>query len=100
MDLLGISDVSYLPKAGMPFHPGRSAKIVANMSTVGEIGDLHPVCLKHLDIPVPVTACWLSLEALLAVVKPKEYASLSKFNARGTGFGGDCTRGSLRRRRN
>jgi len=79
MDLLGISDVSYLPKAGMPFHPGRSAKIVANMSTVGEIGDLHPVCLKHLDIPVPVTACWLSLEALLAVVKPKEYASLSKF---------------------
>ena len=37
LNLLGISDVKYLPKAGMPFHPGRSAKIAAHMSTVGEI---------------------------------------------------------------
>ncbi|MGB4657488.1 MAG: phenylalanine--tRNA ligase subunit beta [Bacillota bacterium] len=79
LGLLGISGVKYLPKAGMPFHPGRSARIVANMSTVGEIGDMHPKCLKQLDIPVAVTACWLSLEALLSMVKPKEYETLSKF---------------------
>ena len=78
LNLLGISDVKYLPKAGMPFHPGRSAKIAAHMSTVGEIGDLHPACLKELDIPVPVTACWLSLDGLLSMVKPKGFVPPSR----------------------
>ncbi|MGI6660608.1 MAG: phenylalanine--tRNA ligase subunit beta [Bacillota bacterium] len=79
MSLLGVADVKYLPKAGMPFHPGRSAKIVANMSTIGEIGDLHPVCLKRLDLPMSVTACWLSLEGLLSMVTPAESVAPSRF---------------------
>ena len=29
LGLLGIKDVKYLPGAGMPFHPGRSAKILS-----------------------------------------------------------------------
>ncbi|HHY11270.1 MAG TPA: phenylalanine--tRNA ligase subunit beta [Firmicutes bacterium] len=79
MDLLGAFNIEYLPRAGMPFHPGRSARIVANMSTIGEIGELHPVCLKHLDIPLPVTASWLSLDGLMSAVKPRDYKAVSRF---------------------
>ncbi len=77
LDLLGISKVEYLPKAGMPFHPGKSAKLLANMSTIGEIGELHPRCLQRFDISLPMAVAWLSTEGLLSAIKSKEYQPVS-----------------------
>ena len=79
LDLLGIDNVKYLPQAGMPFHPGRSARIMANMSAIGEIGELHPVCLKKLDIPSPVTVSWLSLDGLMPIMREAQYEPVSRF---------------------
>lgn len=78
LDLLGIDDVKYLPVAGMPFHPGRSAKIVANMSAIGEIGEIHPQCQKAFDLDIPVTMAWVSMDALQSMVKPRKYRAISK----------------------
>jgi phenylalanyl-tRNA synthetase beta chain len=78
LGLLGIKDVKYLPKAGMPFHPGRSARIMANMSVIGEIGEIHPVCQKNLEMSIPVTMAWLSLDGLLSMARAQKYKPISK----------------------
>ncbi|HHY18182.1 MAG TPA: phenylalanine--tRNA ligase subunit beta [Firmicutes bacterium] len=78
LGLLGIKDVKYLPGAGMPFHPGRSAKIVANMSVIGEIGQIHPVCQRDLEMALPATMAWLSLDGLLSMIKVGKYEPISK----------------------
>ena len=78
-DVLGVDQVKYLPVAGMPFHPGRSGKIVANMSTIGEIGEIHPLCQRNFDLDLPVTMAWISMDALRTMVKSRKYEPISKF---------------------
>ncbi len=78
LGLLGIEDVKCLPKAGMPFHPGRSARIMSNMSVIGEIGEMHPVCQKNLEMSIPVTMAWLSLDGLLSMARAQKYKPVSK----------------------
>ena len=78
-DVLGIDQVKYLPVAGMPFHPGRSGKIVANMSTIGEIGEIHPLCQKNFDLDLPVQMAWISMDALRTMLRSRKYEPISKF---------------------
>ena len=78
LGLLGIEDFKYLPKAGMPFHPGRSARIMANMSVIGEIGEIHPLCQKNLEMSIPVTMAWLSLDGLLSMAREQKYKPVSR----------------------
>ena len=42
LEIIGVDGVRYLPEASMPFHPGRSAKILVDHSVMGEIGEIHP----------------------------------------------------------
>ncbi|HHW17655.1 MAG TPA: phenylalanine--tRNA ligase subunit beta [Firmicutes bacterium] len=79
LELAGIEDVTFLPKASMPFHPGKSARIVAKGSTVGEVGELHPACESALEIIPPVSMAWLSLDALLGLSQEKKFTPISRF---------------------
>jgi phenylalanyl-tRNA synthetase beta chain len=65
-------------------HPGRSARLLANGSPVGVIGELHPLAREQHDIDVPVAACFeLDLAALLPAVTPQErtYSPFSRYPA-------------------
>ncbi|HAN27300.1 MAG TPA: phenylalanine--tRNA ligase subunit beta [Haliea salexigens] len=59
-------------------HPGQTAAISRNGVQVGVIGALHPDVLGALDIPGPVLACELDLDALLAAQLPA-FRELSRF---------------------
>lgn len=79
LGLMGMKDVVFLPKAGMPFHPGKSARIVVNASTVGELGEMHPVCGRDVGLDAPCYLAWLSLDALLGMAREAPYVPVSKF---------------------
>jgi len=79
MNLLGIEDMDYLPGAGMPFHPGKSAKILVKGSCLGEIGEIHPVCQKALDVAEAPVLDWLALGAVLAVAREARFEPVSRF---------------------
>ena len=65
-------------------HPGRSARLLANGSPVGVIGELHPLAREQHDIDTPVAACFeLDLGALLPAVTLRErtYSPFSRYPA-------------------
>ncbi len=79
LSLLGVCNVSYIPRAGMPFHPGKSARIVVRGSTVGEMGELHPVSQNGLESAASLLMAWFSLDALLALAQEHSYDEVSRF---------------------
>ncbi|HHY75246.1 MAG TPA: phenylalanine--tRNA ligase subunit beta [Firmicutes bacterium] len=76
--LMGI-EASFLPGASMPMHPGISARVVAGHSTVGEVGELHPLVKKNLGLIGNCVLAWFSVEAILAMAKEKRFTPVSKF---------------------
>ncbi len=79
LSLMGVPEASYLPDAGLPFHPGKSARVVVQGSAVGAIGEIHPVVQDRLDLSTPVVMAYLSLDALSVFYRPKRYEEVSKF---------------------
>lgn len=77
--LCGIENATFIPKAGMPFHPGRSARVVVNGSTLGELGEIHPMCLRELDMTQPSYLAVFSLDALLPLSKSASSEPVPKF---------------------
>jgi phenylalanyl-tRNA synthetase beta chain len=77
--LMGIREPVFLPKAGMPFHPGKSARIVVNGSTAGEIGEMHPICRRDTGLIEPCFLAWLSLDVLLQAARETAYEPVSRF---------------------
>jgi phenylalanyl-tRNA synthetase beta chain len=56
--------------AGHPFHPARSAQVLAAGETIGLVGELHPRVAGALDLPGRVAAAELEVEALLRLASP------------------------------
>lgn len=79
LQLLGIENIAYLPRCGMPFHPGKSARIVAAGSVIGEFGEVHPVVQKNVGVLGPLVLAWFSMDALLALAKEATYTGISRF---------------------
>lgn len=79
LSLMGVPEAEYLPDAGMPFHPGKSARVVVKGSAVGALGEIHPLVSAKLDLSAPVTMAWLSLDALSTFYSPKRYEEISRF---------------------
>jgi phenylalanyl-tRNA synthetase beta chain len=77
--LMGFEGAVFLPGASMPFHPGISARVVSGHSTVGEIGEIHPAVARRLNLTEKCAMAWLSVEAILAMVKEKRFSPISKF---------------------
>ncbi len=50
---------------GSPFHPGRSAFVMAGNERIGVIGEIHPKVAEAFDLPGRVAAAELEVEALM-----------------------------------
>jgi phenylalanyl-tRNA synthetase beta chain len=61
---LGAADWYLGDAAGRPFHPARSARVLAGESVVGVVGELHPRVARRLDLRAIVAAFELDLTAI------------------------------------
>ena len=62
----GVRDWSMGPPAGWPFHPARSAGIVADTEGIGVVGEIHPSLVERLDLGGRVAAAEVDVQALMA----------------------------------
>lgn len=70
----------FTPANDERFHPGRSAEIKVGDHSLGVFGEIHPLVRTRLDFTVArVCAAELDLDALLHVMEPLKYRSISRF---------------------
>ena len=62
----GVRGWSMGPPAGWPFHPSRSATIVADAEGLGVVGEIHPSLVERLDLGGRVAAAEVDVQALMA----------------------------------
>lgn len=62
---LGISGTTLEVPAGPPYHPSRSAAVLAAGERIGELGELHPDALEPFDLAAPVVALELARRPLI-----------------------------------
>jgi len=62
----GIRDWSMGPAAGWPFHPARSAAILAGTEGLGVVGEIHPSLVDQMDLGGRVAAAEVDVHALMA----------------------------------
>lgn len=77
--LLNVKGATFLAKAGAPFHPGRSAKIVHLGSVLGEIGEVHPRHERDLGLTEPLVMAWFCLEGLLGAAEKASFRDVPRF---------------------
>ena len=67
---LHLADVRFEPVLHPSYHPGRTAQILAGETTVGILGQIHPVALEAFDLSTdsPVLAAEIDLDALMPVM--------------------------------
>lgn len=70
MASLGVIEWSLGESAPAPFHPARSAVVLAGEGPVGVVGELHPRVAERMDLPVRVALAELDLAALAAARAP------------------------------
>jgi phenylalanyl-tRNA synthetase beta chain len=63
--MLGV-DIVARPAADAPFHPGRTAALVADGEVIGFAGELHPRVIATYSLPARTVALELDLDALMA----------------------------------
>ena len=85
-ELLGqlhINNASFTAVKDNPtYHPGRAAKVTANGTELGIIGQIHPSVSKKYGIDVPCYAAELSFDALRSAIDYDiKYSPLPKFPA-------------------
>ncbi len=76
---LGVEEVVVEKRAGMPFHPGRSCKVLSKGVTLGEMGEIHPVVLEKYDLDRQTALAWLDVEALRAMSREPRYQPVPRF---------------------
>jgi len=54
---------------GRPFHPGRSARVMAEGEPIGALGEIHPKVAKRFDLTGRVAAAELEVEALMRLAR-------------------------------
>jgi phenylalanyl-tRNA synthetase beta chain len=68
LDEIGVVGWEAVPDAGMPFHPGRSARISVGDDMVGVIGEVRPSVAKAFDLDSAVLG-ELRLDSLFAAAR-------------------------------
>lgn len=62
--------------------PGRAAEVLAGGTTLGWLGELHPLAVAAFDAEAPVVAFELDLDALLKAARPaRDYVDVPQFPA-------------------
>ncbi len=64
LDDLGVEGWHLEPDAGMPFHPGRSAKVSIDGTHLGLVGEIHPRVAASVEVDGRVAVCALGLTPL------------------------------------
>jgi phenylalanyl-tRNA synthetase beta chain len=62
----GVRGWSMGPPAGWPFHPSRSATILADAEGLGVVGEIHPSLVDRLDLGGRVAAAEVDVQAIMA----------------------------------
>lgn len=60
----GITDAAFVLEGPDLYHPGRKAVIRVNGTAVGEMGEIHPLVVKKLDLPKRTYVCELDFDML------------------------------------
>ncbi|MBE3520248.1 MAG: phenylalanine--tRNA ligase subunit beta [Firmicutes bacterium] len=76
---LGVDDVTVEKRAGMPFHPGRSCKVLSKGVTLGEMGEVHPLVLEKYGLDRRTALAWFDVEALRAMSREPRYQPVPRF---------------------
>ncbi|MET0811238.1 MAG: phenylalanine--tRNA ligase subunit beta, partial [Thermoleophilaceae bacterium] len=87
--LEGLLEAAGLPwwaeEGSRPFlHPGRSASVIAgNERKIGWLGEVHPLVAREWDVPGPVAAFELDMDAVveLSAGLPQSYSDVTSFPA-------------------
>jgi phenylalanyl-tRNA synthetase beta chain len=75
----GAGRCRFEPGASLPcLHPGRSAQIVRDGSTIGQLGELHPALVQELDFTYAPLLFELDYQAVTSNV-PVRFAPVSSF---------------------
>ncbi len=76
----GIEDYEFISGAGELFHPGRKAEVFVQSEKIGEIGEIHPLVIKHYNLPARCYVCELSMDQLFSAKKQLiRYQELPKY---------------------
>ena len=78
---LGVA-ATYEPAEDSSFAPGRCARVLADGTALGVIGELHPGVIAAFDLNSPQVSLWeLDIEALSGAVqgRAREFQSLSRY---------------------
>ncbi len=69
-DAVRIHGVRFISGCDRPFlHPGRSCRIIADGTTIGFLGDVHPHVLEKMDIKEKAVVCEIDLHSLIPLVR-------------------------------
>jgi phenylalanyl-tRNA synthetase beta chain len=69
-DAVRINGVRFASGCDHPFlHPGRSCRIIADGTTIGFLGDVHPRVLEKMDIKEKAVICEIDLHSLIPLVR-------------------------------
>ncbi len=80
---LGVA-ATYEPVEDPSFAPGRCARVLADGTTFGVLGELHPGVISAFDLNAPRVSLWeLDIESLSGAVhgRTREFQSLSRYPA-------------------
>ena len=77
---LGISDATFEPVEGPPFHPTRAANVRIGELPLGALGEIHPDVCDRFNVPEGTVALEISLSALYARLPDRpRIGELAKF---------------------
>lgn len=78
---LGINDIEYIREENSPtYHPGRTAKLLINGSSIGIIGEIHPDVLENYNIKTRVYGGELQFDKIVELTNLDiKYSPLPKY---------------------
>ena len=80
LDGLNVTDLSFAPGDSPAFHPGRSAQVLVNGTSVGVFGQIHPLVAQNYGVEQELYVAQLSFPALLASRAPEaRYVPLPRY---------------------
>jgi phenylalanyl-tRNA synthetase beta chain len=86
LDALGqelrIADIRLDAATIRGFHPGRAARVVVDGEPIGSIGEIANAVVAALDLPAPIVACELEVDALVRARRRERHGlAVSRFPA-------------------
>jgi phenylalanyl-tRNA synthetase beta chain len=82
VEAMEIDGLGFAPAKTMPFHPARAASVALGATSIGLLGELHPVVCDRFSVPEGTVAFELSLVRLFARLPERvKVEELSRFPA-------------------